>query len=388
MITPLTSFVLQVLAFLSFFPFTFIAYRRLRWPKKVRQAKWELAQFGLEDQAEIERAQSGVKYQLSEYVVPLTYIFVILLALYSMTNPFIIQLGTWKGLLEETVDIFGSPAAGLPIARDILVGHLMFWCWLGAYVYSVDRIVRHYLAKDLTPNVYVAVAKRFTVAFVVGTLIGIALGIENQHLLRLSFDANLTAVYVVGFFIGMFPEDGLRWIRAAARRALRQPGKDYEDSSLSSIKGIGVWQEGRLDQEGIVNVQNLASANLLTIVANTPFDVGQLVDWVDQAILVVNTSPEQLDALWKVGVHYGSVLVSVAEHGGETLSAATGLGPEEIRVLRLAFSSATNMHLIQSYRRHLRRMEAPRPGDATPVERQPLPTEDLAVLPVSPSTHP
>lgn len=88
----------------------------------------------------------------------------------------------------------------------------MFWCWLGAYIYSADRTIRHYLAQDLTPNVYVTVAERFTVAFVVGTLIGIAIGTSNQAI-RLSFDNNLTAVYIACFFVGMFPKTGIKWIK-------------------------------------------------------------------------------------------------------------------------------------------------------------------------------
>jgi hypothetical protein len=378
------SLIVQVVVLLSFFPITFVAYRRLRQPKKERQTKWELDQFGLEDDHDLEKARRGVSYSLSEYLVPLAYILLIFLALYSMTNPFVIQWGAWRGLLEDTVNIFGLGASGAGIAGVVLVGRLMFWCWMGAYIYSVDRIIRHYLAKDLTPNVYVAVAKRFTVAFVVGTLIGIAIGVENRHVLGLSLDANLTAVYVVCFFVGMFPENGLRWIRDLARRALGQGGKEPDSEALSVIDGIGVWQEGRLDQEGIINIQNLASANLLALVANTPFDVGQVVDWVDQAILITNTSTDQLAALKKTGVHFGSVLVNVTERGGETLSTAAGLGLDEIKVLRSALYSATNMELILSYRRHLRRMEAHRPESATPPEPLPVYSENLAGLPIPP----
>ena len=380
-ISPLGSFILQVLVLLSVFPITFIAYRRLREPKKVKQAKWELAQFGLEDSSEIETAQNGVRYKLSEYLVPLSYIFLILFALYSMTNPFIIGLGAWKGLLEDTVNIFGLPAGSQIIELDLLVGRLMFWCWLGAYVYSVDRIIRHYLAQDLTPNVYVAVAKRFTVAFVVGTLIGIAVGLQNQQLLQLKIDTNLTVVFVVCFFVGMFPENGIRWIGNVAQRTLKQT-EGTEQISLSVIEGIGNWQEGRLDQEGIVNAQNLASANLLALVAKTPFDVGQIVDWVDQAILVMNTSPEQLQALKKVGVRYGSTLINATEKGGETLSAASNLGLDEIKLLRSALYTATNIQLILGYRRHLRRLEAHRPEPAAPDEASTLPVKEQKIAPV------
>lgn len=376
-ISPLISFILQAAVLLSFIPTTFIAYRLLREPEKIEQARLELSQFDVEGTPEYKKALSAVEYSLLQYLLPLTYIFLIFLALYSMTNPYIIQVGAWKGLLEETVDVFGQPASGSPIARDILVGRFMFWCWLGAYIYSVDRTIRHYLAQDLTPNVYVTIAKRFTVAFVVGALIGIAIGTSNQAI-RLSFNNSLTAVYIACFFVGLFPETGIKWIKNAADRILRRNSEDYEQKSLSAIEGISLWHEGRLDQEGIVNVQNLASANLLGLVANTPFEVGQIVDWVDQAILMMHASPEQLEKLRSVGIRYGSILIDVIERGGEPLSASTGFSPEEIHILELALKAATNMKLIMLYRRHLWEMEARRP--------EPLPAEELQPLPVPTQT--
>jgi hypothetical protein len=372
-ISPLVSFILQAVVLLSFIPTTFIAYRLLREPKKQEQARWELSQFGLEGTHDFDNALSVVEYSLLQYLLPLGYIFLIFLALYSMTSPYIIQLGTWKGLLEETANIFGLPTTGSTFARDVLVGRLMFWGWLGAYIYSVDRTIRHYLAQDLTPNVYVTIAKRFTVAFVVGTLIGIAIATSN-HAIRLSFDNSLTTAYVVCFFVGLFPETGIKWIKNAAGRVLRQTTED-EQIPLSTIEGISVWHEGRLDQEGIVNVQNLASANLLELVANTPFDVGQIVDWVDQAILMMHTSPEQLEKLKGAGIRSGTILIDIIKRGEEPLSTTTGLSPEELLILKLAITSATNTKLIMLYRRHLSRQESHDPEPQPAKELPPISTQ-------------
>jgi hypothetical protein len=382
-IAPLLSFILQAVVLLSFIPTTFIAYRLLREPLKRQQARWELSQFELEGTQEHEEALSVVEYSLVQYLLPLTYIFLIFLALYSMTSPAIIQLGAWKGLLEENVEIFRPPAGAAAVARDVLVGRFMFWTWLGAYIYSVDRTIRHYLAQDLTPNVYVTVAKRFTVAFVVGALIGVAIGTSNRAI-RLSYDNSLTAVYIVCFFVGLFPETGLKWIRNAADRILRQESDGFDQLSLSAIEGISVWHEGRLDQEGIVNVQNLASANLLALVANTPFDVGQIVNWVDQAILIMHASPAQLEKLRAVGLRQASILLGVVDRGAAQLAAATGLSEEEIQILKLALRSATNTRLIQRYRQHLRKLEPGQPAPLAVGELQPgaVPVEDLQPLPV------
>jgi hypothetical protein len=343
------SFTLQAFVLISYIPMTFIAYRTLREPFKKDRARWELSQFGLEGTDDYRTALAGVEYSLVQYLLPLAYIILIFTALYSMTSPYIIGLGAWKGLLEDIVNVFGQPPSGLVVPKDVLVGRFMFWCWLGAYIHSVDVTVRHYLAHDLTPNVYVNTAKRFTVAFVVGTLVGLAVG-SSYRAAQLSFDGSLIGVYVVCFFIGMFPDTGIKWIKNFAERALQQKGEDSDQKPLSLIEGISLWQQGRLDQEDIINVQNLASTDLLGLVVNTPFDVGQLVDWVDQAILLIYACSDQLEAFRKTGIRYASTVVKAYEKSPETLGQATGLDANQLNLLHLSLKSATNMELISRYR--------------------------------------
>ena len=337
-IAPIWGFILQATVLLSFIPMTFIAYRLLREPLKRQRTRWELSQFDMDSSPDVKEAMNTVEYSLLQYLLPLVYIILILLALYSMTNPFIISLGVWKGLLEDTVDAFGQPLTRPAIPLDILVGRTMFWCWLGAYIYSVDRTIRHYLVHDLTPNVYVAIAKRFTVAFVVGALIGIAIGASNRAL-QLPFDSSMTSVYVVCFFVGLFPEAGINWIKRTADKILQQANAEDSQLPLSNIDGISLWHEGRLDQEGIENVQNLASANLLVLVADTPFDVGLVVDWVDQAVLLMHVAPDQVGALQKAGLRYASSVVDAVAANPAQVHAASGISVPELAILRQTLKS-------------------------------------------------
>jgi hypothetical protein len=337
----LNAFFLQIVILLSYIPITFIAYKGLREPEKRRRAKWELSRFGPDLAKDFEGEST---YSLADYIIPVTYIFIVLAALYGMTQPAIIRLHLWDGLLESTVNAFGIPGSPLPLEVAVITGRFMFWCWLGAYIQSVDRTIRHYLAHDLSPNVYVFAARRFIMAFVVGTIVGLGVG-SLAKAAGVPFEQNLTMVYVVAFSIGLFPDRGIRWIVATANKVMRQePTSDQE--SLSIINGIGDWQQGRLDQEGIANVQNLATVNLLAVVARTPFDVSQMVDWVDQAILVTEAGPEQLAALGKVGLHCASNVLSAIDVSLNNLSAATGLSENELQLLGLSLKSATNMELI------------------------------------------
>ena len=372
-IAPIWGFLLQAIVLLSYIPMTFVAYRLLREPRKRQRTKWELSQFELDGSADVKEAMNNVEYSLIQFLLPLGYIILIFFALYSMTNPYIISLGVWKGLLEDTVDAFGQPVARPAIPLEILVGRTMFWCWLGAYIYSVDRTIRHYLAHDLTPNVYVTVAKRFTVAFVVGALIGIAVGASNRAV-QIPFDASMTSVYIVCFFVGLFPETGISWIKRTADKILQQADTADDQLPLSNIDGISLWHEGRLDQEGIENVQNLASANLLALVANTPFDVGLVVDWVDQAVLLMHINPDQTGSLKKAGVRYASGFLDAIENNPEQLAVSSGLPVEDLNILRANLKSATNMGLIDRFRARQRRMQIRQQGAPPVVPVQPAET--------------
>jgi hypothetical protein len=52
------------------------------------------------------------------------------------------------------------------------------------------------------------------------------------------------------------------------------------------VSGINLWIEYRLAEEGIENVQNLATADPITLAIHTHYNVRTLVDWIDQALLL------------------------------------------------------------------------------------------------------
>lgn len=57
---------------------------------------------------------------------------------------------------------------------------------------------------------------------------------------------------------------------------------------LADLDGMSVWYETRLLEEGVEDLQNLATANLVDVILHTRVPVGRLVDWVDQAILLLH----------------------------------------------------------------------------------------------------
>ena len=63
------------------------------------------------------------------------------------------------------------------------------------------------------------------------------------------------------------------------------------------VKGINMWKEYRLEEEGIENVQNLATADVTELTVRTHYNFRTLVDWIDQAILLTRLTGEQVKAL-------------------------------------------------------------------------------------------
>jgi hypothetical protein len=75
------------------------------------------------------------------------------------------------------------------------------------------------------------------------------------------------------------------------------------------LDGMNVWYEARLLEEGVEDLQNLKTANWLDLILNTRIPAGRLVDWVDQAHLILHVAPptkgdraDTLDVLRKYGV--------------------------------------------------------------------------------------
>ena len=56
---------------------------------------------------------------------------------------------------------------------------------------------------------------------------------------------------------------------------------------------MNIWYESRLLEEGIEDMQNLATANIVDVMLRTRIPVDRLVDWIDQAYLYLHLWPEK-----------------------------------------------------------------------------------------------
>lgn len=172
-----------------------------------------------------------------------------------------------------------QPANSLTDFFKITVSPLSL-SFLGVYFFSINMIFRRYVRADLTPKTYASIIVRLLVSLVL--VLTISVLPANGALMENGFLA-------VAFIIGVFPEDGFRIIRDAARKAVPGlRGGGDEKYPITELEGMNQYDQARLLEEGIENIENLAHHNLIELLAFTRIPTARLVDMFDQAILYLH----------------------------------------------------------------------------------------------------
>jgi hypothetical protein len=344
------AFFFQVFVLITPIIGSYFAYRQVRAPQKYAAARKALKELGLREESSAIKDALSQEYTIKDYFWPMIYATALTALSYSVTHPYALNnLGLWKGLLEQFINTFGvSEIDG--ISLDLFVGRFLLYGFIGAYMYTINMIFQRYLQYDLSPSVYIFASTRFFVAIFICAVVGEGLGVLN-HAAGISFDLNLMTVSVVSFFIGFFPERGLDWIMAMSKRALNQSGTIANETRLSELEGLSIWHQGRLQQENIENVQNLATADIPSLIVNSPFSVAQIIDWIDQSILIVyaNAVYRKIE---DVGIRCASdfLVVGASEARMQQLAKASGVDIDRLWLLFLAVQNASNVQVTAYYR--------------------------------------
>jgi hypothetical protein len=187
-------------------------------------------------------------------------------------------------------------------ASDIGTAEVLAFAFMGAYVFSLQMLVRRYFQADLRASAYLSAVVRVFTALIVAAVVyrgGVA------DLLRPGNWTESQQV-AIAFGIGFLPIAGLQALHKLCSAGLRQvthmPSLT-SDYPLGDLDGLNIWYEARLLEEGIEDMQNLATANLVDVMLHTRVPVGRLVDWVDQAHLYLHLQrPERgRRGTWKGG---------------------------------------------------------------------------------------
>jgi hypothetical protein len=153
--------------------------------------------------------------------------------------------------------------------------------FLGAYAFVTSMLIRRFFQSDLRPSAYATAVYRITLVLLIVTVLHQVLGGAAAVTER----AELAVAFVVGFF----PLVGLQALQRVTSRALRWfvPPVTSE-YPLDQLDGFNLWYEARLTEEGVEDMQNLTTMNLVDVILHTRVPAGRLVDWTDQAFLLTH----------------------------------------------------------------------------------------------------
>ena len=172
--------------------------------------------------------------------------------------------------------------------------------FLGAYIFSLQLVYRRYTTFDLQPIVYMYCALTIIAGivfnFVAFEAINALNGPENASGLTEGL------LPIVAFSLGYFPYLAIRWFNRVGYSALGVQRRRASFLPLGLIDGISQFHETRLRDEGIDNVQNLASAELDELLINTRFSAPQVIAWVDQAILYLYLESNEIETFRRGGI--------------------------------------------------------------------------------------
>ena len=166
-------------------------------------------------------------------------------------------------------------AALLPQPTALVFG------FLGVYFFSLRLIAIRYARGDLKPKAYTHIMVRI---FIVAVL---------SWVLDAMFPDDSVIMLVLAFLFGITPDEFFTWLKEWFRG---KPGSKQVEAAvpetiklpLNELEGIDLYDLGRLESEGIVNIEGLAHHELIDLIIETRMPVPRLIDWMDQAILYLH----------------------------------------------------------------------------------------------------
>ena len=264
---------LAAIGLTGIYPLSYLAYLGFGAEAQRRRLRTDFQLFGLVPEEKLEETIDKL-YQ-NVYSWPQFIIYIVLILSISL----LIVLGYF----ERTRLGIVSPG----------VMEVIFFGYLGTYVFSVQELVRRYNTFDLQPQVYSSILVRILITLALTFVIG-ALGIDRGEALFAAQNSEelpqygaATWMLLVAFAVGIFPNSGVRWLTAQANRVMNRSNERDSELAVRHLLGVSQWHEARLSMMGIDDAQNLATADLPRMLLTTQFDTQQVANWIDQAILYV-----------------------------------------------------------------------------------------------------
>jgi X-X-X-Leu-X-X-Gly heptad repeat protein len=197
-----------------------------------------------------------------------------------LVSTFLFSMGWTLTLLVNQVDSNNEPLT--PLRNALIFG------FLGAYFFALNTIFRRYVRADLNTKAYTHMGLRILVTFVLVWVLNELLVAQGETTPQ---GLHARVLYIVAFFVGIVPETA----SAVLQDFLR--GQSWvgrfipalqEQHPLHKLNGITLYDQARLLEEGIENIEALAHHNLIELLLRTRIPAPRLIDLVDQAILYLH----------------------------------------------------------------------------------------------------
>jgi hypothetical protein len=241
----------------------------------------------------------GTAYEpekLADDLLSIAYTFAV-----SYVGLTVLFLGGDMGFSEAVSHTVEIGTAEFPHEGSRLVFGMAF---LGAYVWGLQNVFRRYSLNDLIPSVYYGLSTRMIFAS------SIALVVFNAYTALSgngdSGEGGITSNIwpALAFLIGMFPQNGLRWLTDRLPMLSQETHPSVRKMPLEMIEGIEAHDVLRLEELGIDTCHDLANIDFVPLVLKTPYSARQLIDWILQA---------------KLCIYFGDAVKDLRQHGIRTL---------------------------------------------------------------------
>ena len=215
--------------------------------------------------------------------------------------------------------------------------------FLGAYVWGLQGIFRRYSVNDLLPITFYRFGLRMILASLIALLIYHAVGGfsyqaasaealsttggEVPPLASLSgmFEPTRDGILIVSaFLVGMFPQQGIRWLSEKISLVREQKHASVRDLPLGMIEGMTNYDIFRLEELGIDTCYDLANTDFIPLLLKTSYGARELIDWILQAKLCVRFG-DATDELRERGIRLITDLESLDDNYLEKLANETSL---------------------------------------------------------------
>jgi hypothetical protein len=220
---------------------------------------------------------------------------------------------------------FGKGGQTFFSAEFLLASLPALYAFIGVYLFNLGAMVRRLYLADLNDSVFWGAINRLLLS------IGLALAVMTEPIQQ-GFGRSI-GFFAIGFIANIVLESLLyRVIKSLDFNPFKKFKRD--DVPLQTVRGINVWKEYRLEEEGIESVQNLATANLIELAVRTHYNIRTLIDWIDQSIVLSRFTDEQVDIMGKNAVSISAVDLAAcspdftqSDVASNALAALLGINP-------------------------------------------------------------